>query len=433
MATFARPQRTPQTNQRKPVVAAAASPKEVEAVLANVASVVAAEPDGVDAGVLPAKYAAAHGAPLAPRALGFKKLGDLLKIGEARGLFVAERRPRVGGASGAWTLRAPGATPVRAPDDAPRALLGFYLYARPPWSDDARDASCAWLEAFCTERGLGGRARVAGEGVNAALSGRRGDVDDAVARLSKLKGDGWPRVHYKIEPCAQSQAWPGLSCWTADELCGFGADAERRRALDAVGPGAELEPAEFHARALAGDGAVLVDVRNRYETAVGRFAAPRSETLDPDTRTFADFGAWLDRPETRAKLEGRDVLMYCTGGVRCERATAYARSRLPDPDRVYHLRGGIVGYLDSVKGDEGLFKGANYVFDRRARHGAAPRGSADVLGTCLGCGRAWDVYRGAATCGGCRTRVLLCDSCLSKNGAWTCDLCVDERAATPEP
>ena len=115
--------------------------------------------------------------------------------------------------------------------------------------------------------------------------------------------------------------------------------------------------------------------------------------------------------------------MYCTSGVRCERASAALRAAMPEQkERVFHLRGGIVSYMD--EGLEG-FAGANYVFDRRNRHGAAPRGSDEVLGRCLACRKPWDVYRGSATCGRCKVRVLLCDACLSSrdHGALVCELC----------
>ena len=128
--------------------------------------------------------------------------------------------------------------------------------------------------------------------------------------------------------------------------------------------------------------------------------------------------------------------MYCTGGVRCERATAALRARLPAADRgrVFHLEGGIVNYLDAVDGRDSFFKGANYVFDRRNRHGAAPRGSADVLGSCAKCQRPWDVFRGSQTCASCRAKLLLCDACLSTNPAdIDCALCARDRAADLEP
>ena len=157
------------------------------------------------------------------------------------------------------------------------------------------------------------------------------------SRRRSLHG-GWGRVLFKREPCTPQQLWPALSCWTADELCGFGADEETRSRLYAVGPGIMLDPHQFRERMMEKD-AVLVDVRNAYETNIGAFPG----ALDPKTRTFADFHQLLQKDETRSALQGKDVLMYCTGGVRCERATAALRAAMPEnKDRVFHLRGGIV-------------------------------------------------------------------------------------------
>ena len=402
-----------QPGQKKAPVAPRASDAVIAAVLAKVAALPG------PATTLPQRYRAAHGAALDARSLGFAKLGALLAVGERRGLFALERTARrADGASGGWCVRGVGEEVTEAAETEAGGLLGFYHYARPSWSAGARDATAAWLRALCDEHALGGRVRVACEGVNAAVSGHTSELDAFQATLATV--DGWDGVLFKHEACTPAQRWPGLSCWTADELCGFGADAAARAALDAVGPGRALAPRAFAAKATGN--AVLVDVRNAYETAVGSFEG----ALDPKTRTFADFQSWLARPATRAALDDKDVLMYCTGGVRCERATAALRASLPseERDRVFHLEGGIVAYLDQVP-EQRLFRGANYVFDRRNRHGCAPRGSAEVLGRCLTCRAPWDTYRGSATCATCKVRVLLCDACLSSrdDAVLVCELC----------
>ena len=407
----ARP-RPPQRNQKKAPIAPRATEAEVAAVLANVAELCG------PATTLPQRYREAYGVPLDARALGFGKLGSLLAVGERRGLFAVERTARrEDGTSGSWCLRPVGAEVTHdASDGESVGLLGFYHYARPPWTEPARDATAAWLRALCAQHRLGGRVRVATEGVNATVSGSSDGLDAFQATLSTT--EGWHSVLFKREPCTPQQLWPALSCWLADELCGFGADEATRSKLDAVGPGIMLEPRAFRERMMEKD-AVLVDVRNAYETNIGAFPG----ALDPKTRTFSDFQTWLEKDETRSALKGKDVLMYCTGGVRCERATAALRAAMPEnKDRVFHLKGGIVSYMD--EGLEG-FAGANYVFDRRNRHGAAPRGSDEVLGKCLACRTPWDVYRGSATCAKCKVRVLLCDACLSSRDheALVCELC----------
>jgi predicted sulfurtransferase len=103
-------------------------------------------------------------------------------------------------------------------------------------------------------------------------------------------------------------------------------------------------PEEFHAllaEAASGDGpaTVLVDARNLYETRIGRFEARGAVRLDPHTRQFSDLPEWVDAHAE--ELRGRRILMYCTGGVRCERASAYVRSKGEGYQDVVQLSGGI--------------------------------------------------------------------------------------------
>ena len=83
-----------------------------------------------------------------------------------------------------------------------------------------------------------------------------------------------------------------------------------------------MEPKDYHQK-LAEQDTVVIDVRNHYEAAIGRFAPPNSKWLDPKMRKSTEFPVWLDKPETREQMKGKQVLMYCTGGIRCERGTWY--------------------------------------------------------------------------------------------------------------
>lgn len=200
-----------------------------------------------------------------------------------------------------------------------------------------------------------------------------------------------------------------------------------------------VAPAAFQAMLLragqtpAEGATVLLDVRNVYETRVGAFAAPGVATVQPRTRAFADFPAWVDGADARAALAGaRTVLMYCTGGVRCERASSYLRSAMDawggpqPPPEVLQLEGGITRYLhafpsSSSKG-EGLFRGVNFVFDERGCEGdAAP------LGCCAACGGAAQGYRDRGRCPACRLLLLLCARCAAGDAPPPplCELCCD--------
>ncbi|GLC50616.1 hypothetical protein PLESTB_000399800 [Pleodorina starrii] len=157
---------------------------------------------------------------------------------------------------------------------------------------------------------------------------------------------------------------------------------------------------------------VLLDARNIYETRIGHFnAGPSVSLLDPRTRCFSDLPAWMDAHEEL--LRNRTVLMYCTGGVRCERASAYLREKGPDFSRVFQLSGGIQRYLERFP-DGGFFRGKNFLYDDRIAVGpedVQPASPGAVVGRCLQCGCAWDDYGARLRCGRCRLLVLVCDRC----------------------
>ena len=111
---------------------------------------------------------------------------------------------------------------------------------------------------------------------------------------------------------------------------------------------------------------VVIDARNDYETAIGTFEG----AIDPQTERFRDLPAWLDAQEALA--EKPRVAMFCTGGIRCEKSTALLRAR--GFEEVYHLKGGILKYLETVPEDESLWRGECFVFDERVSvgHGLEP-------------------------------------------------------------
>ena len=162
-------------------------------------------------------------------------------------------------------------------------------------------------------------------------------------------------------------------------------------------------------------GVVLVDVRNVYERRVGRFEAPGVRDADLQLRQFSDLPRALD---DGALDKAETILMYCTGGVRCERASAYLRSRGITGD-LCQLSGGIHRYQERY-GNDGFFKGRCYVFDPRMAVGAPGEASPPLVGACRRCGRAWDAY-GDERCDRCRMRLLVCDSC--DGDGLACELC----------
>lgn len=178
-----------------------------------------------------------------------------------------------------------------------------------------------------------------------------------------------------------------------------------------------------------------------------------AEYIDPKMRKSTDFPGWLDKQETKDSLKGKEVLMYCTGGVRCERASALIKKKYGDSIAgVFQLEGGIEKYLQEFP-DGGFWNGKNYVFDKREAIGAdcvqgvggvvtkeqKKQLKKAVLGKCVVCKTNWDRFIGKKKCYTCGIPVLMCDSCLSQKPDKTpgkelsvrCPLCVEEKITTP--
>ncbi len=214
--------------------------------------------------------------------------------------------------------------------------------------------------------GLRGTLLLAGEGINGTVAGDPAGVE---ALLARLRAD--PR--FDDLECKFSRT---------GEMPFHRARVKLRREIvtlgvDDVDPdqaGVHVEPAAWNA--LLDDPAVtVIDTRNAYETAIGSFAG----AIHPGTESFRDFPAFVD-----AELDPRrqrKIAMFCTGGIRCEKATAYLRQH--GFGEVYQLRGGILKYLEEVPESESRWRGECFVFDNRVsvNHALEP-GSYDQCHAC---------------------------------------------------
>jgi UPF0176 protein len=135
-----------------------------------------------------------------------------------------------------------------------------------------------------------------------------------------------------------------------------------------------VQPQDWNALIAAPDVAVI-DTRNDYEVSLGTFAG----AVDPDTRSFRDFPKWWEA--NRERFQGKRIAMFCTGGIRCEKSTNYLISQ--GVQEVFHLKGGILKYLEEVPAEDSLWQGECYVFDGRVSvgHGLVP-GQNNSCGAC---------------------------------------------------
>lgn len=231
---------------------------------------------------------------------------------------------------------------------SPIIAAAFYRFAT--LSDFAEMK--APLEALCAAHGVSGTILLAAEGVNGTIAGAPADVR---AVLAFLRTD--PRLaalEHKESP-AGCAPFHRMKVRLKREIVTLGVPG-----LDpASQAGTYVDPADWNAL-IDDPEVVLIDTRNEYEVAIGHFEG----ALDPGTASFRELPAWLD---ARPELRGRRVAMYCTGGIRCEKSTALLRSR--GFDEVYHLKGGILKYLEAVPAEESRWRGECFVFDERVSVG----------------------------------------------------------------
>ncbi|MEM6705553.1 MAG: rhodanese-related sulfurtransferase [Acidobacteriota bacterium] len=203
-------------------------------------------------------------------------------------------------------------------------------------------------EDLCRGAGLRGTILLAEEGVNLTLAGDSARLSGAWTALERLIGT---EVVPKI---SQSAAAPfgRLQVKVRREIVTFGqAQADPLRRV-----GEYVSPRQWDA--LVADPEVLViDTRNDYEVAAGRFEG----AVDPKTADFTEFADYVD--DEMVDWKQRPIAMYCTGGIRCEKATSFLLSR--GFETVYHLEGGILSYLEQTVPEESRFEGECFVFDDR--------------------------------------------------------------------
>jgi predicted sulfurtransferase len=220
------------------------------------------------------------------------------------------------------------------------------------------------------------------------------------------------------------QLFPALKVFPVTELVNYGLAGKQPQLKNG---GVHLEAAEYHKK-MEEPNTVIIDVRNSYEAEIGRFQPPQggAEYIDPKMRVSTEFPGWVDK--NKEKLKGKQIMMYCTGGIRCERASALLREK--GLDNIYQMQGGIHRYLESYAEDGGYWIGKNYTFDKRFAHGAA---NSEVVGKCVSCKESFEKYRGKKRCPACGVPLLICEACQAKKLELksVCALC-EEQGKRPE-
>lgn len=201
---------------------------------------------------------------------------------------------------------------------------------------------------YCNERGLKGRIYVSEEGINGTLAGATHHVNDYENYLRGHEGFG--DTEFK-EDESDMIPFAKLIVKRRPEIVSLRADVDLDPGTEGAG---YLEPSEWRRVMESGEDYVMIDVRNNYESKIGHFEG----AILPDLENFYDFPDWIDQSGIQKE---KKVLMYCTGGIRCEKFSILMRKK--GYNEVYQLHGGILNY--ARKEDGAHFKGKCFVFDDR--------------------------------------------------------------------
>ncbi|XP_026186273.1 thiosulfate sulfurtransferase/rhodanese-like domain-containing protein 2 [Mastacembelus armatus] len=299
----------------------------------------------------------------------------------------------------------------------PGKVLLYYCYCQV----DNPQVICTWQKALCEKLHLTGKVRVATEGINGTVGGTNMATDTYIDAMLSHPLFKMEREDFKTSD-GGAECFPSLRVGVFKEIVPMGVDPN---AISYRLAGVHLEPEDFHEEVEAllakGDSCndtILLDCRNFYESKIGQF----THCLAPNIRKFSYFPDYVD--QNLELFRDKKVLMYCTGGIRCERGSAYLRSKDVCKE-VYQLKGGIHKYLERFP--EGFYRGKLFVFDERY----AISFNSDVISDCRYCGRPWDHYELCSTQFCCQL-VLSCPSCRQNGCTACCPTCQTKGQARSE-
>ena len=274
-----------------------------------------------------------------------------------------------------------------------------------------------WQQEICKNLNLLGRILISHEGINGTLGGSKSNLDQYIAFMNAH--ELFSGIDFKKSD-GGSECFPRLSVKVREEAVSLGIPYDQ---LTARTGGQHLTPEQTHQ--LIADNPqdlVILDARNNYEWEIGRF----ENAITPDIKNFRDLPQYLD--ENLDQFKDKQVLMYCTGGIRCERATAYLNEK-NIAKKVYQVEGGIVRYAEQYP--DGFFRGKNYVFDGRI----SMKINDDILSSCTLCTIACDDYHNCLNAA-CNKHFICCNQCIqqyNKTCSQNCKTLIEENKVQLRP
>jgi UPF0176 protein len=246
-----------------------------------------------------------------------------------------------------------------------KGFLVAALYRFTPVEDPA--SLQPGIRQMCEELHIKGSILLASEGINGTIAGNEEDMRECLRRLRSIPA--FSELEHKESRAAELPFYR-MKVRLKKEIVTMGVDG-----IDPLkSVGTYVAPDAWN-ELISDPDTIVIDTRNDYEVAIGTFDG----AVDPKTKSFREFPTWVE--ENRKSIDKPRVAMFCTGGIRCEKATAFMKQQ--GFEEVYHLQGGILKYLEEVPQEESLWRGDCFVFDQRVsvQHGLVE--GPHVL--CFGC------------------------------------------------
>lgn len=213
------------------------------------------------------------------------------------------------------------------------------------------------LVAACEAHAVHGTLLIASEGINGTIAGEPEGIDAVIDYIRTIPGCANIEVKYSH---ARTMPFRRMKVRLKKEIVTMG-----QPDLDPVGDvGTYVSPEDWNAL-IDDPETIVIDTRNDYEVGIGTFTG----AIDPKTAAFREFPEWFRQKRAALEKDGKlpKVAMFCTGGIRCEKSTAFLRSE--GVEQVYHLKGGILKYLETIPEEESRWEGECFVFDERVSVG----------------------------------------------------------------
>jgi len=271
-----------------------------------------------------------------------------------------------------------------------QTVILFYIYTNIKYPKRI----LKWQKKICTDLELRGRVLIAQEGINGTLSGSQKSIEHYVECMHSH--EQFSSMEFKYST-SDEDCFPRLQVTIKPEIVRLCVDKEK--APLKLG-GIHLTPEQTHTMlSKKTDKLIVLDTRNTFESDIGTFKG----AIKAPIKHFRELPKYID--ENIDQFKDKEVLMFCTGGVRCERATAYLKKKNV-AQQVYQVDGGIHKYTEQYP--DGYFRGKNYVFDSRI----AVKINDDILGSCLLCKKSCDNYINCANAL-CNKHCICCAECIA--------------------